>query len=352
MKNNEGLYEFFVEVPVALYRSSPDGRLMAANKALANLLGWESVEALLSDVAKVENVYVDPESRTQWVERISRDGVVSEFDVHLRRRDGTMIWVRDTARSVTDGDGNVAFFEGALIDVTERRATQEKLTEMVKAKDEFVATVSHELRNPIAAVVGLSEELAEGWNSFSDDIRRELARVIHHQADELAAIVEDLLVASRDEVGEISITKERLDPVAEVDLVLEAVETPVKVVAEPGVDLSVLGDPRRFRQVMRNLIGNAHRYGGARVEVNLGRGDASVNVEVRDDGPGVATTDVERIFEPYQRANGSNHPSSVGLGLPVARKLARLMGGDVTYSRDGDWSVFTLALPRFDSTSA
>jgi signal transduction histidine kinase len=278
--------------------------------------------------------------------------VVNEFDVHLRRRDGTMIWVRDTARSVVDGDGNITCFEGALIDVTERRATQEKLTETIRAKDEFVAAVSHELRNPIAAVVGLSEELAEGWKSFSDDIRRELARVIHHQADELAAIVEDLLVASRDEVGELSITKERLDPVSETDLVLEAVEAPVKVIAEPGVDLSVYGDPRRFRQVMRNLIGNAHRYGGDQVEVTIGLGGASINVGVRDDGPGVDSSDAERIFEPYQRANGSNHPSSVGLGLPVARKLARLMGGDVTYARDGEWSVFTLALPRFDSTSA
>jgi signal transduction histidine kinase len=105
-------------------------------------------------------------------------------------------------------------------------------------------------------------------------------------------------------------------------------------------------DPQRFKQIIRNLLSNAERHGGAEVKVSASGHGESVIVRVSDDGDGVPPQHAERIFEPYQRAGGVPvKKGSVGLGLNVARRLARLMGGDLEYQHEGKWATFSLTLP-------
>jgi signal transduction histidine kinase len=104
-------------------------------------------------------------------------------------------------------------------------------------------------------------------------------------------------------------------------------------------------DPLRFRQIVRNLLTNARRYGGANVTIRAGVDRAGIYVQVIDDGPGVPAGDRERIFQPYVRAAADSAlPGSIGLGLPVSRRLARLMGGDLVYRHDAG-SIFEIRLP-------
>ena len=107
MRTIEGLGALFDRMPVALYRSAPNGRLLAANTALATLLGYESADEILAAVSNVREIYASPELRLKWIEEIEHDGIVYDFDVELRRADGSTVWVEDTARVVKGDDGSI-----------------------------------------------------------------------------------------------------------------------------------------------------------------------------------------------------------------------------------------------------
>jgi PAS domain S-box-containing protein len=332
-----GIEELFRRLPVAVYRSAPDGGLLAANPALAALLGYPSVGDLMADVGDVANVYVDAERRSVWLEEIAHYGEVLDFDIELQRRDGSTVWVQDTARAVFD-DGSLVYCEGALIDITEKVRAR-------KARDEFVATVSHELRNPIAVMLGLAQELAQDYESFSEDDRREITAVMARQADDASWIIEDLLVAYREDMSQVVVVAEEFDVGEEVQRVLESIEA--NVVYEPDPSATrVLADRRRTRQILRNLVSNAVRYGGNEIVVSTRRRDDDwIDLVVSDSGPALDAFEAERIFESYQRGSGLLDAKSVGLGLSVARKLAGLMGGEIFYGHDGRFSSFVVTLP-------
>ena len=332
-----GIEDLFRRLPVALYRSTPDGTLLAANPALAALLGYDSVPEVLEEVEDVASTYVDPARRAFWLQEIADSGQVVEFDFELRRRDGSTVWVQDTARAVFE-DGTLLYSEGALIDMTEKVRAR-------KGRDEFVATVSHELRNPISVLLGLAHELAQDYESFDDEERREIADVMARQADDASWIIEDLLVAYREDMSRVVVVTEAFDVSEEVRRVLESLE--VQVSYEPDVSATdVAADRRRTRQIMRNLLSNAVRYGGSEIMVTTRRGAGDkIDILVSDNGPALSAFDAERIFESYERGSGLLDSRSVGLGLSVARKLARLMNGDIVYDHDGHNSSFIITLP-------
>jgi len=243
--------------------------------------------------------------------------------------------------------GNVTGVIGVAYDVTERENATDRLRQLIKSKDQFVATVSHELRTPLTAVVGFSQELCDGFEILERDELRSFAALIHDQALEVGDLVEDLLVASRIESDGVKISNEALDYWEQVDCVLVARRVGERVEIDRTVDdAKVYGDSIRVRQVIRNLITNADRYGGPNITVRMERRPDEFALTVVDDGPGIPEVDRPKIFEPYYRAHERrSNVDSVGLGLTVSRQLARLMGGDLTYDyRDGH-SIFTLSLP-------
>lgn len=333
-----GIEELFRRLPVALYRSAPDGALLAANPALAELLGYDSVAELSDQVPTVESFYVDPARRKAWLEQISAWGEVLDFEIELRRRDGTTVWVQDNARGVHDDDGDLIYCEGALIDMTEKVKAK-------KARDEFVATVSHELRNPMSVLLGLAQELANDYEGFSEEERREIADVLARQADDASWIIEDLLVAYREDMSRVSVGSEPFDVSHEIKRAVEGIDEPIPF--EPGDDATrVLGDPRRTRQILRNLISNAVKYGGDEVKVVTRRRDRDIiEILVCDTGSPLDPDEAERIFQSYERGSGLLDARSVGLGLSVARKLAGLMNGSLVYEHDGKYSSFIVTLP-------
>lgn len=338
MSSASELGDLFSRVPVALYRTDEGGDLLIANQALVTLLGYESLEHLQSSLTSAISVYVNPADRDRWIQEMKDKGLVFDFDVELRRADGTTIWVQDTARAIKDENGDLMYYEGALIDVSDK-------VEATKARDQFLATVSHELRNPITAVLGLSRELADRYNDFDEGDRREMSEMIARQAEDASWLIEDLLVAYRGDVSEVSISPEIFDIVETTAQILEV--APIEVELDAPVETAMVrADPRRSRQIIRNLVNNAINHGGDDVVVRVNRDAGSVRVKVCDDGDPISEKDVQEIFKAFKTGSRSSHPSSVGLGLPVARQLARLMGGDVTYRHQDGNSVFTLRLPQ------
>ncbi len=227
----------------------------------------------------------------------------------------------------------------------ERQESIEELREVVRSKDRFLASVSHEVRTPLTAVVGLAEILRGGLADHPDDQVRELVGLIAEQGFEMANIIEDLLVAGRMEIDAVSVVPETIDVVEQVDLALRGVNGADRVLVERTVTKAA-ADPVRFRQIVRNLVTNALRYGGDSVMVAVAEQGPVATVSVGDNGIGVRAADIERIFEPYQRAGDApSSAGSVGIGLAVSRHLARKMGGDLVYRRKPGWTWFEFSLP-------
>ena len=253
----------------------------------------------------------------------------------------------DTRYSPMWEEGRVVGVIGVAHDVTEQARAAERLQQLVRAKDEFVATVSHELRTPLTAVVGFSHELRDSLERLRPEEVRTFVDLIGDQATEVADLVEDLLVASRLDLDEVAVTRDAIHLWDQVDAVLVARRIGKEVTtARHEQEAKVFADPVRVRQIFRNLVANADRYGGPHITVRVDRLGDVFALSVIDDGAGIPETERERVFDPYCRAHKEvGRTESVGLGLTVSRQLARLMSGDLSYDYRSGHSVFTVTLP-------
>jgi signal transduction histidine kinase len=217
------------------------------------------------------------------------------------------------------------------------------------SKDKLLSSVSHEIRTPLTAIVGLSEEIASNPAGLGREELEELNGIIAVQSRELAELVEDLLVASRADFGNLSIRPEVVSLADQVDRVLQGVRESSpnrKTVVFSGGDVTAWADPLRVRQIIRNLVTNALKYGGDRVVITLREDVGVAAVAVVDDGAGVPEAESQLIFERYYRSvDTPTQPGSVGIGLAVSRQLAEMMGGSLSYLPGAAQHRFELALP-------
>ena len=228
----------------------------------------------------------------------------------------------------------------------EREQAMQELSDLVRAKDRFIGSVSHELRTPLAVVVGLAAELEENVDTFTVAERDEFLGMIRRQSTEVSDIIDDLLVSTRISETELTVLKEpfRLDELVSGVLRDLPLEITAKVTSAQLTATRVEADPLRTRQIVRNLITNANRYGGDRIEIAVYPSDNRAVLVVADDGPGVAEERREAIFEAYHTSGEERITTgAIGLGLTVSRQLAQLMGGDVTYVH-GETPRFELGL--------
>ncbi len=227
---------------------------------------------------------------------------------------------------------------------------QRQLQEAMQQRDTVVAAVAHELRTPLTAVVGFIDIVRDSDAGLSPDDRREYLSTAARQAGELSHIIDDLLVAARLEQNTLKVTRVPVNLQAQIAQVLEGVEAPSdKTIRSATAPVRAWGDPSRVRQIVRNLITNALRYGGSEITVSTGHDTEVATVAVQDNGEPIPVGEVDSIFEPY-RVSAERKPAaaSMGLGLAISRQLAQLMGGDITYDRDESQSTFRLALPIHD----
>lgn len=321
--------------------------VLDVNDATVELLGAESREQLRGHThappfAPDELASFTEQAVAIWENRDRMEAQMEGRDLHGQPLDLVLSW---SAPRHADGTLDLSAVKLAMVDVGPIQRARKALQDLVEAKDRFVASVSHELRSPITAVLGLAEELAAGAQSFTDDEVAEFHRLISDQAREVADIVEDLLVAARADLGQVAIHPEPMDLTAAVQRVVEAFTEPRPAMVTEGESVA-WADPVRTRQVIRNLVSNALRHGGPEVTVVTGTETGRAWVRVVDAGEAIPEEARERIFEPYEVAGDvPGRPGSVGLGLTVSRILARAMDGDLTYQREAGHNRFQLTLP-------
>jgi len=352
---------------LALQSQDPGAVALSAVRRAQEVLNVDAVALLRGDPMKVSARWDRPELTGTLLDQLGSDWLMSqvpesqEATVVAAPSEGfvALLPVQDVngttallaAANLTDPeltDDDIYFMQeiATVIAATmERSESRQRLEELISSKDEFIASISHEVRTPLTVVMGISHELQDRWKAIDDSERAELLGMMVDQTQDMSDLVEDLLVAARADIGKLPIHVEAMDVGPAIEAVVASVRTP------PGVAITLsdrnptcYADPARFRQIARNLLSNAFRYGGDEIRISISHSDDKVWLDFADNGEGVAVESRESIFEAYERAHRhTGLAGSVGLGLTVSRKLARLMDGDLTYRYD-DGSVFTLEL--------
>lgn len=246
----------------------------------------------------------------------------------------------------------------------ELNQTQEELQRSLRMRDEFMSLVAHELRTPLNTLFLEAQmrslQLKRGTlatikpDQFEAMIKRD-----ERQIKAMIRLIDDMLDVSRMRSGQLSIRPgqvQLMDLLERVvsDLSLQAAATGCKLSLQPHPPVEGCWDEFRIEQVVVNLLTNALRYGGGQpVEVSVQYAHETVRIDVRDEGKGIAPSDLERIFEPYERGARNGEPKGLGLGLYISRQLAISHGGELRVSsKPGEGSTFSLILPTCEQTVA
>ncbi|MEA2011399.1 MAG: HAMP domain-containing sensor histidine kinase [Actinomycetota bacterium] len=232
-----------------------------------------------------------------------------------------------------------ALMSGATRNLLRAQDRQQKLLDQerrsVEVKNEFVSMVSHELRTPITGITGFSETLREHWRDLPPSEVDEFLTILRGESNHLANLVEDILVIPRLDAGQLRFHLEQVGVSGIAESVAEMVlDKSTTAEVDLPVYVKVWSDPVRLRQILRNLVENARKYGGDELHIyGEERREGTYTVIVADNGAGIPEADQERIFEHFEQLSKGDArlEQGVGLGLPIARKLARAMGGDLWY---------------------
>ena len=221
----------------------------------------------------------------------------------------------------------------------------EAARELNRSKDQFIAGISHELRTPLTSIFGFSEYLLErGLIDPTESL--ELITMINDDSAELSRMVDDLLAAARIDARALSYEIKPLELISEVEHLAGQFRRTGSSLEVLGARTIGLADRSRLRQILRNLISNAERHGGSLIEVDVAVVGGRAVIRVLDDGFGVDPAMEERLFSRFVHdATATLTSGSVGLGLAIARQMARDMGGDITYERALGMTLFSVWLP-------
>ena len=232
------------------------------------------------------------------------------------------------------------------------KTTVEELRRLSALRADFVSLVSHELRSPMASVIGSAKTLRQRWRELTPDQRDSFLALIDHETNRLAELVADVLDTSRIESGTFNYTFSDVDVgeiVRESAAAAQSGQDEVQVRADVTTPLPTLrGDRERLRQVVTNLIDNAVKYSpaGAEVDVEAFANNGLITIAVHDQGPGISSEHRALIFEKFGRVTGEHAKPGTGLGLFIARSIAEAHGGTIEVaSGQGRGSTFTFALP-------
>ena len=369
-----------------IFQSTPDGRYITANPALARIYGCDSPEEVTAKFTDIERqLYVDPARRNEFLRSIEESGTVSDFESKIYRSDGSIVWISEKARAVRDSSGAVLYYEGLIEDITQRKQAQESLRL-------FIHALSHDLRNPVAGML----MLLKNWQTKTGDSiaipRSVLDRMIQGSEQQLRLINSLLEVHA----GELRGFVLHCDAV-NLRAIVEAAATDLEPLMNEGKatfknlvpdDLpAVNADKTQLWRVFSNLIANAlkHNLPGLNLTVSAqvikagkliinhttakqdidklpitnppspitnpqspipNPGSRMIYCTVEDDGAGILPEQCEHLFDLYVRGNQSRHSVGLGLGLYLCRQIIGAHGGKIgVISTPGAGASFWFTLP-------
>ncbi|MGZ8171895.1 MULTISPECIES: hybrid sensor histidine kinase/response regulator [Methylobacter] len=332
------------------------------NQAGMRLIGLDNLEQCIR--TPVQELFFPEDQRfilDEFFPRVVREG---HADVEIRFRhfkSGAAIWMIYNVFFIKDSTGEPVGFATVSRDISARKQAEAALREADKHKDEFLAMLAHELRNPLTPISNAAHIL--DMLKLEDPRLSWAKEIIKRQVMHLTHLVDDLLDVSRIARGKISLKKERLDLVEVIKSVLETALGPILAkqqhldVRLPEQPILLKGDSVRLSQVFLNLLDNASKYSleNAQIEVDVQLHGPEVEIQVRDNGTGISAELLPTIFDLFQQGARTLDRSQggLGIGLTLVKRLVELHGGQVTASSPGTGlgSTFSVRLPTIDEAA-
>lgn len=328
---------------------------LRVNDRFVELTGYSRDE--LSRMTNLDVTHPDDvKSSEEALSRLKSGEIDSlRLEKRFRRKDGSQVWVHVLGTPVRDASGVLRRLIGVVIDLTALKEAEQALWQSDRRKDEFLAMLAHELRNPLGAIL----HALEAWKE--DEESREtldwVRQVSLRQTGQLRRLTDDLLDVGRISQGKIRLRHERLDLADILDAAVEAAQPMIVerkhllTCAYRQNELLVEGDPVRLQQIAENLITNAAKYTdpGGRIEVHAERAGDQAVIRIRDNGLGIPQERIPEMFELFSQGERSlaRSEGGLGLGLTIVRKLTEMHGGIVSAKSDGPGrgSEFTVQIP-------
>ena len=349
-------------MPQLVWIGRSDGELEYVNQRLCEYVG------LSSDAAKRHDVWrqtIHPEDRDKnmavWSQAISM-GEAYTLEQRLRRHDGVYRWFLVRAQPERDSAGRVIRWYGTSTDIDDAKrlerhllAQEAALREVDARKDRFLATLSHELRNPLAPIRNAAQIL--GSTALPPERLRWAQAVIQRQVKHMSWLLDDLLDVARITQGKLELKKTRVSLTSIVDAAVEAARPLLDekrhhlIVDLPPEVPTLEADPLRLAQVVSNLLNNAAKYtdSGGRIELSARVAMRMVSLTVKDNGIGIPPQSLDRIFDMFAQidSQSSRTEGGLGIGLSLVKGLVEMHGGttDVASGGIGQGSEFTVNLP-------
>ena len=337
-----------------------DGTITSWNPGAERLYGYTADEMIGHSVMRL----APPERSHETISilsNLSHDGGGTPFDTVRCRKDGTRVDISLSISPIKDSHGQIVGASTTAQDIHDRkRAEQELIVAKVaaeaanEAKSEFLANMSHEIRTPMAAILGFADILLA---AASNEDTREYCQIIKRNGDQLLHVIDDILDLSKIEAGRLDLDLQIcslrhivLDVISTMQVRADAKGLHLSVEYHGQVSDQIQTSPTRLRQVLINLIGNAIKFtelGGVRVVVShdtAGGTSPCVRFDVIDSGIGIDEKHLDELFHPFSQVDASScrRFGGTGLGLTISRRLARMLGGDITVSSMlGEGSTFT-----------
>jgi PAS domain S-box-containing protein len=352
----------------AIVSKSLEGIITSWNKAAEQMFGWTADEVIGKSITLIIPAELRDEE-TMILSRLRQGQRIDHFETIRVAKDGGRINISLTVSPVRNKDGDIIGASKIARDITSRvraeeeraallaseRAARERAEAASRAKDEFVAMISHEIRSPLNAILGWSQMLRQG--SLDETATANAIDSIERNARAQAQLVSDLLDISRVITGKLRINARPVDIIPSIESALEAIrpaadakQITIVVEREPYATV-VTGDSDRLQQVFWNLLSNAVKFTprNGRVEVKISRSNSQLEVTVSDTGAGIRGEFLPFIFERFTQADTTTarRHAGLGLGLSIVRHIVELHGGTVTAESEGvgKGSSFRIALP-------
>jgi PAS domain S-box-containing protein len=338
----------------AIVSKSLEGVIQSWNRGAERIFGWTAEEAIGRPITLIIPEEFRAEEQ-EFIARLRRGERIDHYDAVRVTKNGRKVDVSLTISPVRDSEGRIIGASKVARDITARKQAETALREADRRKDEFLAVLAHELRNPLAPIQNCLD-LMELGDADPEGLAKARS-IMSRQVKQIVRLVDDLLEVSRITQGKIELRREALDVSS---IVLNAVETSrpaieagrhtlnVTLATEP---LTVSGDPVRLAQVVANLLNNGAKFTdpGGTLSVLVRREGDQAAIEVRDNGMGIDASLLPRVFEMFAQGAGPGRraQSGLGIGLSLARSLVLLHGGriDAKSAGPGKGSSFVVHLP-------
>ena len=351
---------FFKTSKDCVFFTTHDGRWLDMSDSAPAFFGYASREELMA--VPIPQLYENPEKRKKDLEKINQEGFTKEVPLKLKKKDGSLIHALVTSQALRNKDGNVVAYQGIIHDITEQKKKEVQLSESKKnleetlaARDKFFSIISHDLRTPFNAIIGLSDFLRKEAAKMQPEEIEAIAEDLYRTGQETYELLTNLLDWSRTVTGKMTLKLQSFSLPQLVEDVRKLFQEnlsrkELQFRSSVPAELNVYADRNMVHTIVRNLLSNAIKFSrpGESILVTASAKGNQAHIQVTDHGIGIPEEKCKTLFEPAMNkiVRGTLGEGGSGLGLILCREFTERNGGEISVeSKVGEETTFTFTLP-------